>query len=101
MVPAAIKLLRSCGILAVFGSLAVWLGNSILVLGGDVVKGVMSTGFIVGGPATVAMMPWALDRSSVRNGRQPGDRFLGDRGHGRRRYMNPHSRLEVNSNLFP
>ena len=30
-----------------------------LGVSGAVVKGVMSTGFIVGGPATVAMMPWA------------------------------------------
>jgi hypothetical protein len=59
MVPPAIRLVRSCGILGVFGSLAVWLGNLILLLGGAVLKGVMSTGFMVGGPATVAMMPWA------------------------------------------
>jgi hypothetical protein len=31
MVPAAIKLLRSCGILGVLGLVAVWLGNGILV----------------------------------------------------------------------
>ena len=33
MVPAAMKLLRSCGILGVLGSLAVWLGNVILFAG--------------------------------------------------------------------
>jgi hypothetical protein len=36
----------------------------------------------------------------VWDGRHAGDRFLGYRGHVRRRHMNPHSRLEVNTNLF-
>src|SRR5271165_3609533 len=51
MVPAAMNLVRSCGILGVFGSVAVWLGNRILLAGFPVTNGVMSTGSITGGPA--------------------------------------------------
>ena len=57
MVRAAIKLLRSCGILAVFESLAVWLGNLILLAGLPVLNGVMSTDPIFGGPASDTKLP--------------------------------------------
>jgi len=59
MVPAAIKLLRSCGILAVLGSVAVWLGNLCLLAGFPIWNGVMSTGLITGGPATDTKFPCA------------------------------------------
>src|SRR5208282_6351603 len=59
MVPAAIKAARSCGILGAFALLAVWLGKVILLVGFPVTNGVISTGFMVGGPATVTAVPCA------------------------------------------
>src|SRR5271168_3243083 len=59
IVPAAIKLLRSCGILGVFGLVAVWLANLILFAGFAVWNGVMSTGFMSGAPATSTKLPCA------------------------------------------
>src|SRR5580700_3163432 len=58
MVPAAMKLVRSCGILNVSVLLAVWLGKGINFGGFDpVTNGVMSTGDITGGPSIVAKVP--------------------------------------------
>src|SRR5277367_3941554 len=59
IVPAAMKLLRSCGILGVFVLAAVWLANLILFAGFAVRNGVMSTGFMIGGPATSTKVPCA------------------------------------------
>src|ERR1700728_4304615 len=53
MDPSLMNRLRSCGILAVFALLAVWLGN-------DPLDGVMSRLGIEGGPLKVRNVPWAL-----------------------------------------
>src|ERR1019366_4790603 len=64
MVSAAIKRLRSCGILGVFGFVAVWLANRILLIGLlPVTNGVMSTAAMFGGPG----LPIAY---SIRSGLQ-------------------------------
>ena len=55
---------------------------------------------MVGGPGDGGNDALGVDGSPVRDGRHAGDRFLVYRGHGRRRYMNPHSGLEVNTDLF-
>ncbi len=58
MVPRVMKGPRSWGILGVFGLLAVWLANLIL-LGGllPVLNGVMSTGAIFGFPGADEKVP--------------------------------------------
>ncbi len=56
MVPAAMKLVRSCGIRAEPCAVAVWLAKGNLVAPWN---GVMSTGAIVGGPLTVNEVPCA------------------------------------------
>src|SRR5215471_6154659 len=59
MVPAAIKGARFCGIRAVLLVAAVWLGKGILLWGGRVANGVMSTAGMFGFPAAVDEVPWA------------------------------------------
>jgi hypothetical protein len=60
IVPALMKLVRSCGILAVPGVATVWLGKEINFSGFEpVTNGVMRTGFMVGGPTKDTEVPWA------------------------------------------
>jgi hypothetical protein len=62
MVPSAINLLRSCGSRGVLALDAVWLAKVIVSLGLPIKNGVISTAFMVGGPAmlVVGARAWAL-----------------------------------------
>src|SRR3954471_5498341 len=60
IVPAAMKLERSCGILGVGVLVAVWEGNRIFAPAPLLPMGVMSTGGITGGPGFLSNVPWAL-----------------------------------------
>ena len=57
IVPAAMKLVRSCGSRKVSVLAAVWLGNLMVAVGSPILKGVMSTGFICGPPLMVNEVP--------------------------------------------
>src|SRR5262249_22986038 len=59
IVPAAMKDVRSCGILAVFLSDAFWLGNGTFEGGWPILNGVVSLGPMTGGPLIVEKVPWA------------------------------------------
>src|SRR5215467_6186562 len=78
IVPAAMKDVRSCGILAVFLSDAFWLGNGTFDGGWPILNGVVSLGPMTGGPAVGGekvpwasiVVPWGIDamRKTVRSG---------------------------------